>query len=128
MRAGGSPKWGASNVQSADTSLHIRMSTTRPSCARAACACLIRRLSRKRRWVPKVGRKYVRPADICFYDTIEYDPVRLHASPYRLNVTSELPLLGDKVRRAAFPLLGSYRDENKISMKNWRKWVRSVLS
>ena len=47
-----------------------------------------------------MGRKYVRPADICFYDTVEYDPDKLRAPPYRLDVTSELPLLGDKARRA----------------------------
>ena len=47
--------------------------------------------------MPKIGRKYVKPADICFYDVIEYDPDKLRTPPYRLNVTSELPLLGDKV-------------------------------
>ena len=64
-----------------------------------ACAKFLHgaRCTPARRWVPKIGRKYVKPADVCFYDIIEYDPDKLKAPPYRLNVTSELPLLGDKV-------------------------------
>lgn len=47
--------------------------------------------------MPKIGRKYVKQVDIMFYDTIEYDPSRLSEGLYKMNVTSHLPLLGDKV-------------------------------
>ncbi|KAK9802696.1 hypothetical protein WJX73_007729 [Symbiochloris irregularis] len=49
------------------------------------------------RWVPKIGRKYVQPKDLDFYDTIEYDPEQLKAPPYRLPCTSSLELLGEKL-------------------------------
>ena len=49
------------------------------------------------RWVPKLARKYVKPEDICFSDVMQYDPVLLDKAPYRISVTSTVPLLGDKV-------------------------------
>ena len=50
-----------------------------------------------RRWVPKLARKYVKPEDICFSDVAQYDPVLLEEAPYRISVTSTVPLLGDRV-------------------------------
>jgi hypothetical protein len=53
------------------------------------------------RWVPKVARHLIKdPDDLAFYDIVEYDPEKLEAPPYRLHVTSYLPMLGDKVPRA----------------------------
>ena len=49
------------------------------------------------RWVPKLARKYVKPEDICFSDVVQYNPVLLEEAPYRISVTSTVPLLGDKV-------------------------------
>ena len=49
------------------------------------------------RWVPKLARKYVKPEDICFSDVTQYDPRLLEQAPYRLPVTSTVPLLADKV-------------------------------
>ena len=51
-----------------------------------------------RRWVPKLARRYVKPEDICFSDVIQYNPRLLKQAPYRLPVSSTLPLLGDKVK------------------------------
>ena len=50
------------------------------------------------RWVPKLARKYVKPDDICFSDVTQYDPRLLEQAPYRLPITSTVPLLADKVR------------------------------
>jgi hypothetical protein len=47
--------------------------------------------------VPKLARKYVKPEDICFSDITEYHPSLLKRPPYRLPITSTVPLLGDKV-------------------------------
>ena len=49
------------------------------------------------RWVPKLARKYVKPEDICFSDVTQYDPRLLEQAPYRLPITSTVPLLADKV-------------------------------
>lgn len=46
-----------------------------------------------------MGRKYVKEADIMFYDTVAYNPRELEggAKGFRMHITSYLPLLADKV-------------------------------
>ncbi|KAK9917643.1 hypothetical protein WJX75_006754 [Coccomyxa subellipsoidea] len=50
------------------------------------------------RWVPTIGRKYVKEEDIMFYDTIAYDPQELESEEkgFRMHVTSYLPLLDEE--------------------------------
>lgn len=65
-----------------------------------------------RRWVPTIGRKYVKEEDIMFYDTIAYDPQELDSEEkgFRMHVTSYLPLLGDKVCAGCLTAHGTISD------------------
>ena len=58
----------------------------------------MRQSTQLRRWVPKLARRYVKPEDICFSDVTQYDPRLLEQAPYRLPITSTVPLLADKVK------------------------------
>ena len=50
--------------------------------------------------MPKIGRRFVKPEDICFIDQMTYPPASQSQPPYALTIESTLPLLGDRVRRA----------------------------
>ncbi|KAK9904324.1 hypothetical protein WJX75_009140 [Coccomyxa subellipsoidea] len=49
------------------------------------------------KWVPKIGRRFVKPDDIAFIDITEYAPRSQTAAPYHMKIQSILPLLGDRV-------------------------------
>lgn len=60
------------------------------------------------KWVPKIGRRFVKPEDICFVDEMRYPPRSQTEPPFLLTVESSLPLLGDRVA-ARSPFLGLAR-------------------
>jgi hypothetical protein len=53
--------------------------------------------------VPKIGRRFVKPEDICFIDQMTYPPLSQTQPPYELTIESTLPLLGDRVRLPDLP-------------------------
>ncbi|CAL5220242.1 g2221 [Coccomyxa viridis] len=50
------------------------------------------------KWVPKIGRKFVKPDDIAFIDETVYAPHSQTKPPYKMKIDSLLPLLGDRVQ------------------------------
>ena len=46
----------------------------------------------------QIGKRFVKPEDICFMDEMRYPPKSQTEPPYSLRIESTLPLLGDRVR------------------------------